>query len=200
MKTNFPNGAPTISTRPAGSPSQTPRWARLGSLSRVLSAALVLAAVTGCDRDKLPARLTAVKSVDDRFTIKVGDRVVQVQVVALEHELQQGLMYRQSMGADEGMLFVFPQPRQQGFWIHNTTLPLDIGYFDPAGELKEIYPMYPLDERTVPSHSKNIQFCLEMSQGWYQRAGVRPGAKIDLGVVADALRARGLRPEGAGLK
>jgi uncharacterized membrane protein (UPF0127 family) len=143
---------------------------------------------------------TVVKTVDDRFPIKVGERTVQMQIAALPPETQKGLMFRQTMGPDEGMLFVFPAPQQMGFYMRNTTLPLDIGYFDPAGELKEIYPMYPLDERTVPSRSHNIQFCLEMNQGWYKQSGVRPGAKIDLKAVAEALRARGLEPAAAGLR
>lgn len=142
----------------------------------------------------------APKSADDRFAIKVGDRTVLAQIAALPPELQKGLMFRKTMGEDEGMLFVFTSPQPQGFWMRNTTLPLDIGYFDPAGELKEIYPLYPLDERTVTSRSRDIQFCLEMNQGWFQRHGVKPGAKLDLKAVAEALKARGLKPEAAGLR
>jgi uncharacterized membrane protein (UPF0127 family) len=140
------------------------------------------------------------KTVDDRFAIKVGDRTVQMQIAAKTPEVQKGLMFRKTMGEDEGMLFVFTTPQQQGFWMRNTTLPLDIGYFDPAGELKEIYPMHPLDERSVNSRSRNIQFCLEMNQGWFKRNDVKPGAKLDLKAVAEALKARGLKPEQAGLR
>jgi uncharacterized membrane protein (UPF0127 family) len=156
----------------------------------------VLTACGGSDAAKNAGR----KSVDDRFAIKVGERTVQAQIAALPAELQKGLMFRKSMGKDEGMIFVFTAPQQQGFWMRNTTLPLDIGYFDPTGELKEIYPLYPLDERPVPSRSRNIQFCLEMNQGWFKRHDVKPGAKLDLKAVAEALRARGLNPEQAGLR
>ena len=161
-----------------------------------LSLLTLLTACGGSDR----AQEAAPKSVDDRFAIKVGDRTVQMQVAAKLPEVQKGLMFRQAMGEDEGMLFVFTTPQQQGFWMRNTTLPLDIGYFDPAGELKEIYPMYPLDERSVNSRSRNIQFCLEMNQGWFKRNNVKPGAKLDLKAVAEALKARGLKPEQAGLR
>jgi uncharacterized membrane protein (UPF0127 family) len=155
--------------------------------------------LSACNRTDA-AKATGPKSVDDRFPIKVGDQTVRMQIAALPPELQKGLMFRQTMGEDEGMLFVFTSPQQQGFWMRNTTLPLDIGYFDPTGELKEIYPMYPLDERTVASRSRNIQFCLEMNQGWFKRHDVKPGAKLDLKAVADALRARELKPEAAGLR
>lgn len=146
------------------------------------------------------AKTAAPKTIDDRFAIKIGDRTVQMQIAALPGEQQKGLMFRTTMGEDEGMIFVFAGPQQQGFWMRNTVLPLDIGYIDPTGELKEIYPMYPHDERPVASRSRNIQFCLEMNQGWFARNGVKPGVMLDLKAVAAALKARGLKPEQAGLR
>jgi uncharacterized membrane protein (UPF0127 family) len=142
----------------------------------------------------------APKSVDDRFPIRVGERTVRMQIAAQPAEMQKGLMFRKSMGVDEGMLFIFTSPQPLSFWMRNTTLPLDIGFFDSGGELKEIYPMYPLDERSVTSRGRSLQFALEMNQGWYGRTGVRPGAKIDLKAVAGALRARGLEPQAVGLR
>ncbi len=160
---------------------------------------LMLAALTACGAKKTEADAEP-KPADTRFAIKVGDRTVQMRIAALSSEQQRGLMFVKSMGADEGMVFVFTHPQSMGFWMRNTEIPLDIGYFDPEGELKEIYPMYPHDEKSVSSRSKNLQFALEMNQGWYRQNGVKPGAKLDLKAVADALRARGLEPEAAGLK
>ncbi|MBI3884867.1 MAG: DUF192 domain-containing protein [Opitutae bacterium] len=162
-------------------------------------AAIALALLTACgggeaDKDTPP------KTVLDFFPIKIGARTVRMQIAALPAEQQQGLMFRKTMGDDEGMIFVFTSPQQMGFWMRNTTLPLDIGYIDPTGELKEIYPMYPLDERSVSSRSRNIQFCLEMNQGWFKANGVKPGDKLDLKALAEALKARGLKPEAAGLR
>lgn len=141
----------------------------------------------------------ATKSIEDRFAIKVGDRTVQMQLAAQPDEMQKGLMDRRSMGTDEGMLFLYPSPTQMSFWMHDTYLPLDIGYFDATGELKEIYPMYPHDERTVSSHSQHLQFALEMNQGWYKQTGIKPGAHLDLKAVAEGLKARGLKPADWGL-
>jgi uncharacterized membrane protein (UPF0127 family) len=169
---------------------------RMRPIWSLLSLALLLTACGGSDA----AKTAGPKTAEDRFAIKIGDRIVQVQVAALPGELQKGLMFRKTMEEDEGMLFVFTRPQPQGFWMRNTTLPLDIGYIDPTGELKEIYPLYPLDERTVTSRSRDIQFCLEMNQGWFKRHDVKPGAKLDLKAVAEALRARGLKPEAAGLR
>lgn len=146
------------------------------------------------------AKPTGLKTVDDRFPVRIGDHTVQMQLAVRAAELQKGLMFRKAMGEDEGMLFVFASGQSQGFWMRNTTLPLDIGYIGPDGVLKEIYPMYPLDERPVHSRSHDIQYCLEMNQGWFQRSGIKPGAKLDLKAVTEAVKARGFKPEALGLR
>lgn len=164
--------------------------------SLVVVSFLLLTACGGSEA----AKSTDLKTVDDRFPITVGERTVQMQVAALPEEMQKGLMFRKSMGADEGMLFLYPAPTQLGFWMRNTEIPLTIGYFDAEGELKETYEMYPHDDRRVSSHARNLQFALEMNQGWFRQAGVKPGAKLDLKAVAAALKARGLKPAAWGLR
>jgi uncharacterized protein len=190
MNTYFPETGQGNARRRALGSARVPAWVICGLLG--------LMCLTACGGSEAvqDARL---KTVDDRFPIKVGDRVVQMQIAAFPSEQQKGLMFRQAMGADEGMLFVFTQRQQAGFYMRNTSLPLDIGYFESTGELKEIYPMYPFDERSVSSRSRLIQFCLEMNQGWYKKNGVKPGAMLDLPAVAAALKARGLKPEAFGL-
>jgi uncharacterized membrane protein (UPF0127 family) len=153
-----------------------------------LAAGLLLAACGGAK--KAPA---ARKTVDDFFPIKVGDRVVQMQIAILPAEQARGLMYRKTLGADEGMLFAYRQPQTMSFYMRNTSLPLDIGFFSPDGELKEIYPMYPFDERTVTSRSSDLRYALEMNQGWFKANGVKPGARIETKALAAALLARGLQ-------
>ena len=123
-----------------------------------------------------------------------------MQVAAKPAEMEKGLMYVQSMGADEGMLFVYTAPTQMGFWMRNCVFIQNIGFFDASGELKETYEMYPHDEHTVSSSARDLQFALEMNQDWFKRNGVKPGAKLDLAAVAEALKARGLKPAAYGLR
>ncbi|MDQ5980993.1 MAG: uncharacterized protein QG602_3971 [Verrucomicrobiota bacterium] len=163
-----------------------------------LLAVATFALLTACAKED--AAKAAPKSVDDRFAIKVGARTVQLQVALYPAETQKGLMFRKEMGADEGMVFVFDQPQPMSFWMRNTPLPLDIGFFDAEGVLKEIYPLYPFDERSVVSRGRGLKFALEMNQGWYRTAGVKPGDRLDLAALAEAIRARGLKPERFGLR
>ncbi len=107
------------------------------------------------------------------------------------HEQQRGLMQVKSMPENEGMLFLYPAPRRMSFWMRNTFIPLDIGFFDPAGVLIEVRAMYPHVEDPVASASENIQYALEMNKGWFAARGVAAGAKLDLAALREALTARG---------
>ena len=114
-------------------------------------------------------------------------------------EMQRGLMERRDLGRDDGMIFVYEKPQQMSFWMRNTPTPLDIGFFDTEGVLQEIYPLHPFDERSVASRGTQLRFALEVNQGWYRENGVKPGAKLDVKALAEALRARGFEPRGFGL-
>ena len=163
----------------------------------LLLLALALTVIAACDNATKPSE--SAKPVDERFPVKIGNRVVRVKVALSPAEVQRGLMFVRSMGADEGMIFVFRQPQQLGFWMRNTELPLDIGYFDPDGTLREIYPLHPHDEKAVPSLARR-QIALEMNRGWFESSCVKSGAKLDMKALQDAMRARGFNPDSYGLK
>jgi uncharacterized membrane protein (UPF0127 family) len=162
----------------------------------VLSCAFALGVLAACG-GKSEAE-AAPKTVNDYFPIKIGDQIVKMQIAALPAEQERGLMFRQSLGRDEGMLFVFARSQPMAFWMRNTVVPLDIGYIDAQGVLREIYPLYPRDERSVASRSRDLRFALEVNQGWFKERGVKPGALLK--AVAEALKARGLDPRAAGLR
>jgi len=140
------------------------------------------------------------KSVADYFTLAVGGRPVQMQLAVLPPEMEHGLMGRRDLGSDQGMIFVYDRPQRLNFWMRNTPTPLDIGYFTPEGRLAEVYAMYPSDERPLTSRRADLQFALEMNQGWFRDRAVRPGARLDLAALAAALRAPGFAPGNYGLR
>ena len=90
------------------------------------------------------------------------------------------------------MLFVYTHGQQVSFWMRNTPTALDIGYITGDGILREVYPLFPFDEQSVPSRRDDIQYALEVKQGWFEQAGIKPGDQLDLAAVSDALVARGL--------
>jgi uncharacterized protein len=107
--------------------------------------------------------------------LQITDQTLQTEVARSPEEQQRGLMYRQSMPEDHGMIFVFAGPRQASFWMRNTHIPLSIAYLDQAGKILEIHDMKPLDETPIASQSLEVSYALEVNQGWFRRHGIIPG-------------------------
>ncbi len=91
---------------------------------------------------------------------------VRVEVVRTEAELERGLMFREKLGADQGMLFIFPASGDHVFWMKNTLIPLDMIFIDEAGVVAGVVanaePMT-TTPRTVGAPSR---FVLEVNAGW----------------------------------
>ena len=121
-----------------------------------------------------------------QIEVKLGPHTLLVEVAVTQRERNRGLMFRTSLGENEGMLFVFPRPaRTLSFWMKNTLIPLDVGYFDDQGFLIEVVPMAPEpgkaddDLKTYPS-SEPAVYALEMEQGWFKKKGIRKYERLIL--------------------
>jgi len=93
----------------------------------------------------------------------------------LKREL--GLMNRKIMAQNSGMLFTFNYPEYLRFWMHNTYIPLDIGFIDNKGKLLQIEEMHPLSMKTIASNHK-CRYALEVNKGWFKKNNVKVGAYI----------------------
>lgn len=169
------------------------------SLPSLVALTLLGLLLAGCD-GATDAAKGPFKSVHDHFPIRVGERTLRLQLAVTGMEMQRGLMERPALDPDEGMLFVYRRPQVMSFYMRNTPLPLDIGFFDPEGRLREHYPLHPFDENPVRSRDERLQFALEVRQGWFRENQVRPGAALDLKAVREALKARGFDPEAMGVR
>ena len=135
--------------------------------------------------------LVADRSPRPCHPIRIEGATLCAELAITDAEVQRGLMGRPAMGADEGMLFIYAVPRRLSFWMKDTTLSLEIGYFDAAGVLREIHPLEPLDLTPVNSASARIRFALELPRGGFARWKLAIGARLDLASVDAALAARG---------
>ena len=131
-------------------------------------------------------------SINQWLPITIGDQLIEVQIAYKDSEMAKGLMFRTSLGEDRGMIFYYHPPKRMGFWMRNTKIPLDIGFFTEDGVLREVYPMYPMDERSVKSRRDDLLIALEMNQGWFAKHGIKPGDSFDLEVLKKALKSRGV--------
>ena len=135
--------------------------------------------------------ISAPESSDTYFPISIDGTPLQLQLALTQSEQNKGLLHRESMPTDHGMLFLFKQPEPRSFWMRNTRIPLDIGYFAASGRLLEIHALYPYDENGVTSRNQQVLIAIESNRGWFARNNIVAGAQIDLKSLAKAVSRRG---------
>jgi uncharacterized protein len=106
-------------------------------------------------------------------------QTVNVEIASTPQQRQQGLMWRQELDPDWGMLFIFPGLSGGGFWMRNTYVPLDIAYIGADGTVLEIRAAKPLDE-TILTPARPYRYVLEVNQGWFAEHGLGVGSKLTL--------------------
>ncbi|MCC5833955.1 MAG: DUF192 domain-containing protein [Opitutales bacterium] len=161
---------------------------------------LFLLFLTACNTDNNTVSVaTEPKPLEHPFSLRIGDHTAYAEIAVSEREQRRGLMYRERLRTDHGMLFPYQQPRQMRFWMANTMIHLDIGFFDSEGVLREIHQMVAGDTQTTVSRRDDLQFALEMDQGWFRDKGIRPGTQMNLDDLRRALAGRGADPRRYGL-
>lgn len=111
--------------------------------------------------------------------LSAGMHLIQAEVAATEAQREQGLMYREKMPANAGMLFIFGNPATQCMWMKNTPLPLSVAFIDADGKIINIEDMQP---HTLDSHCSAktvpVRYALEMHLGWFKQRNIKPGMSI----------------------
>jgi uncharacterized membrane protein (UPF0127 family) len=109
--------------------------------------------------------------------LTAGMHVIQAEVAATEPQRQQGLMFREKLGANSGMVFLFGQPAQVCMWMKNTLVPLSVAFIDESGKILNIEEM---QAQTLNSHCAAGQatYALEMNKGWFAQKNIKPGTTI----------------------
>jgi uncharacterized membrane protein (UPF0127 family) len=109
-----------------------------------------------------------------------GSTTVRVEIARTPSELSRGLMWRNELDADAGMLFVFGDSAPRTFWMKNTPLPLDILFIDDRGTVINVgAATTPYSEAPVRSTAP-ARYVLEVNAGFAARHGIGPGATVTL--------------------
>ena len=138
------------------------------TLAPVAAAALLLLVAIGASAQN--ARFSTIQ-------LAAGMHLIQAEVAATDPQRQQGLMFREKMANNHGMVFVFDQANPQCMWMKNTPLPLSVAFIDADGKIINIEDMQP---KTLESHcsTKPAKYALEMNLGWFKQKNVKPGSAI----------------------
>lgn len=115
-------------------------------------------------------------------TVKVwlGSEEMIAEIARTDLQIATGMMFRTNMAENEAMIFVFAPARigPKDFYMRNCVVPLSAAYITPDGTIAEIVDLQPGNETPVKSQSSNLQFVLEVPQGWFGRHNVRTGMVI----------------------
>ena len=119
------------------------------------------------------------------ITLSSGDERIAVPVWVADDEplRQRGLMHRTSLPSGAGMLFVFDEPSEGGFWMKNTLIPLSIAFIDDDGRVLETLDMEPCEADPCPVYTPGVtyRYALEVNRGFLDEHGVATGWTMDLG-------------------
>lgn len=109
--------------------------------------------------------------------LSAGFHRIEAEVAATDRHRQTGLMNRQSMAQQRGMLFVFDQENTHCMWMRNTPLPLSVAFIDAEGAIINIEDMQP---HTEDNHCarRPARYALEMNRGWFAQRGIVAGARL----------------------
>lgn len=140
----------------------------------ILSACLLSACAT--------ARTPWVELAGNRYTIEVADD---------DAERARGLMFRDALASDHGMLFIHDREEPQAYWMKNTKIPLDILYFDDSrklvGQQRDVPPCS-LGDACPPYPSKApARYVLELNAGEASRLKLSDGAELHFGPAIHAI-------------
>ena len=109
--------------------------------------------------------------------LTAGFHRIEAEVAVDQASQAKGLMYRRSMPANHGMLFVFPRTDHHCMWMRNTLMPLSVAFLDAQGKIINIEDMQPETEDNHCAASP-ARYALEMNIGWFAAKGFKPGYQI----------------------
>jgi Uncharacterized conserved protein len=104
---------------------------------------------------------------------------LEVEIASTMEQRKYGLMFRDELPENSGMIFLFPTNVTGGFWMENTKIPLSIAFISSEGEILKIMDMEPY---SLKSHDPGVPYsqALEVNQGWFSDHGVKEGDHVEL--------------------
>ena len=113
----------------------------------------------------------------ETVTLFAGMHRIEAEVATTPEQRETGLMYRETMPMQQGMLFVFPNLARHCMWMKHTPLALSVAFLDDTGRIINIEEMLPLTE-TPHCATRAARYALEMNRGWFQARGLMPGSAL----------------------
>jgi uncharacterized membrane protein (UPF0127 family) len=152
-------------------------------LSWLLALNFIIFAVPAFSNPNVKTTRPQFDQIKIELSFEKRKKILEVELAKTPHQHAYGLMYRNSLPKDTGMLFVFENEQTLNFWMKNTLIDLDIAYFDKTKTIVDIQTMKAVVsvlQTQIPSYpsKKPAQFALEMNSGWFKKNGFKLGTKM----------------------
>lgn len=128
----------------------------------------------------VPAAIAAAQSPSGQLPsveLYAGMYRIQAELAHTHQDRQVGLMYRETLPENHGMLFAYAEAARRCMWMRNTLIPLSVAFMDGDGRVLNIEDMTPQTDDTHCS-ANQAKFALEMNQGWFAKRGIAAGHVI----------------------
>lgn len=117
--------------------------------------------------------------------IQIGSKKITVELAETPQQHEKGLMYRETLEKDKGMLFIFDREQTLSFWMKNTYVDLSIAYINEKMKIVDIQEMKatsPLEISEPPTYpsKKPAMYALEMPKGWFKASNIKVGQTLKL--------------------
>ncbi|MER9948784.1 DUF192 domain-containing protein [Mesorhizobium sp. M0047] len=152
-------------------------WLAAGVVCAVIAVIIAAGAFFYSERPTAADSRAMILAVDPTPLVVVtkgGDRSFSIEIADTDPEREAGLMYRQDMPDDHGMLFVFEMPQQVNFWMRNTPMPLDLIFVGQDGKIRAIKRGEPQSDAVI-SPGVPVRFVLELKAGTAASNGIEYG-------------------------
>ena len=109
--------------------------------------------------------------------LKISGYTIFAEVAHTQLSRSQGLMYREALDENAGMLFVFPEANYYSMWMKDTYIPLSVAFIDEYGVILNIADMLP-ETLVVHDSSGMAKYALEMNLGWFTARKIAAGTQV----------------------
>jgi hypothetical protein len=137
---------------------------------------LLLVVATGCTSIEVQEHSTVtVNSESQQF-------VFSVEIAQTPEKLQKGLMFREFLGENEGMLFIFTDSKERSFWMKNTLIPLDMIFIDENFVIRKIHYAVPCKQDPCPSYTSGVpvKYVLEINGNQTTENNIKEGDVVEI--------------------
>ena len=112
------------------------------------------------------------------YPLRIKKHEVRAEIANTEQGRLRGLMFRDKLAENSGMIFLYTRPEASAMWMKNTRIALSVAFIDTNGRILNIAEMEPYSEEAHAS-SGAAAYALEMNRGWFRKQGIKAGDVVE---------------------